>query len=221
MYATEYFDPKKTKIITGRFYFIDNKMVKWLDSKHKDVAPNFSRFKNKEKEIIDFVNKNLIDEIIILDKDNEGYEKIIAQKIKNGKIVWSKIVAEANPGAINILEPIQFFSNNVIAGHTTIGGTGESKYWIKAISKSGLIVWQKEYETFPNYRVFKLFADGDKVVLIAIQNKNENDYLWAVVLNRYGKELKQKFLTPYRDGQKVKVKTFKDKIIINGVVVYI
>jgi len=61
MYATEYFDPKKTKITTQRFYFINGKMVKWLDANYKKVPPSSSKFKNKQKEILNFVNKNLID----------------------------------------------------------------------------------------------------------------------------------------------------------------
>lgn len=49
----EFFDQNKSKILEERYYFLENKLVIWLDNEKKEVKNSRDVFKEKESEIIE------------------------------------------------------------------------------------------------------------------------------------------------------------------------
>lgn len=49
------YDPDKTKIFENRFYFYKNELIRWLDNSKTEISKQDKRFKEKEKEIFDFL----------------------------------------------------------------------------------------------------------------------------------------------------------------------
>jgi hypothetical protein len=54
---SESFDPKKTKIVENRYYFLNGKMIRWLDEANKQIDTRTTEFKKAETEILDFSNQ--------------------------------------------------------------------------------------------------------------------------------------------------------------------
>lgn len=48
----EAFDPKKTLITEDRYYFLNNKMIRWIDENKKEVKLNTNEFKDSEEEVM-------------------------------------------------------------------------------------------------------------------------------------------------------------------------
>jgi hypothetical protein len=59
---TEWFDPKKTKISSKRFYFANQTLIRWINEKNVIEKNEKKKFSLKQQEIIDRVNtiKNLL-----------------------------------------------------------------------------------------------------------------------------------------------------------------
>ena len=55
--GSEPFDPKKTKIVENRYYFLNGKMIRWLDEAKKQIDTRTTEFKEAETEILDFLNQ--------------------------------------------------------------------------------------------------------------------------------------------------------------------
>ncbi|MBN2089799.1 hypothetical protein JW964_09300 [candidate division KSB1 bacterium] len=53
--GNELYDPQKTKIFENRFYFHENKLIRWLNPEKKQVAKDMPAFLNEEKKILDAV----------------------------------------------------------------------------------------------------------------------------------------------------------------------
>lgn len=49
----EAFDPKKTLITEDRYYFFNNKMIRWIDENKKEVNVNSTEFKNGEENVME------------------------------------------------------------------------------------------------------------------------------------------------------------------------
>jgi hypothetical protein len=56
---SEPFDPNKTIVTKNRYYFNNNEMILWLDNDMKTITKANIKFKEKEFNIIDFINKLL------------------------------------------------------------------------------------------------------------------------------------------------------------------
>lgn len=52
----EAFDPKKTLITEDRYYFSNNRMVRWIDENKKEVNLNSKEFKDNEQDVIETSN---------------------------------------------------------------------------------------------------------------------------------------------------------------------
>lgn len=48
----EAFDPKKTLITEDRYYFSNNRMVRWIDENKKEVKSSTKEFKDSEEEVM-------------------------------------------------------------------------------------------------------------------------------------------------------------------------
>lgn len=48
----EAFDPKKTLITEDRYYFSNNRMVRWIDENKKEVKVDTNEFKDSEEEVM-------------------------------------------------------------------------------------------------------------------------------------------------------------------------
>jgi hypothetical protein len=55
--GSESFDPKKTKITENRYYFLNGKMIRWLDEAKKQIDTRTTEFEKAETEILDFSNQ--------------------------------------------------------------------------------------------------------------------------------------------------------------------
>ncbi|MBN1996743.1 hypothetical protein JW935_04265 [candidate division KSB1 bacterium] len=55
--GSEPYDPDKTKIFEDRFYFFNKKLFRWLDDNKNEISKQDKRFKEKEKEIFDFLKR--------------------------------------------------------------------------------------------------------------------------------------------------------------------
>ena len=55
--GSESFDPKETKIVENRYYFINGKMIRWLDEAKKQIDTRTTEFKKAETEILNFSNQ--------------------------------------------------------------------------------------------------------------------------------------------------------------------
>lgn len=51
----ELYDPQKTKIFENRFYFHENKLIRWLNPEKRQVAKTSQTFQNEEKKILEAV----------------------------------------------------------------------------------------------------------------------------------------------------------------------
>jgi hypothetical protein len=52
--GVEPFDDKKTKILEDRYYFHENRMIRWVNEEKKDVDVKSREFKEAEKELVEF-----------------------------------------------------------------------------------------------------------------------------------------------------------------------
>jgi len=55
--GTEPFDPKKTQILEGRYYFHDSKMIRWIDDKKSRMDIKSKIFKDSEREVVKFTKE--------------------------------------------------------------------------------------------------------------------------------------------------------------------
>jgi hypothetical protein len=53
--GNELYDPKKTKIFENRYYFHEDKLIRWLNPEKKQVVKGTPAFLNEEKKILDAV----------------------------------------------------------------------------------------------------------------------------------------------------------------------
>lgn len=91
MYAASYLDPKKTETTRSRFYFIHNKMVRWIDEGSKSISSENPDFAKKEQQILAFVSRYILTPSKKDDHDNAPYHLKKGERLlygltcKNGK----------------------------------------------------------------------------------------------------------------------------------------
>lgn len=174
------FNQKKTKITKERFYFIDNKLVKYLDNNLKPILKDTPQFKKENTQILNFTEHVLgihpETKIRVIINEEEGFKTAILQKVQNSKILWSKTIAKAYPGVIDIAPILQIQNKIYIAYHTTIGGTGESNLTIKCLTADRKTAWKKSFEMFPqdNILSFEKLPNGN-LSLTATKDLSDNN----------------------------------------------
>ncbi len=51
------FDPEKTIVSENRYYFTNNRLIRWLDSDNKPIKSNTDKFKKTGKDVLEFSNE--------------------------------------------------------------------------------------------------------------------------------------------------------------------
>ncbi|BAF71698.1 hypothetical protein [Sulfurovum sp. NBC37-1] len=207
------YDPKKTKIQKNRYYFIRDKMVKWLNTKLQKVPEYSAKFKNKEKEILHFMKQYLLakvpnahnqdfikflsledgSKVVLYYAEEEGFVTIMAKRFENDTLKWQKIIAKASPGAIEVGGIVGFSDSFIIAGHTTLSGSGKSYFWIKCFSKNGQSLWQKKTEASPQDTMISVLKLNKRFFeTVTIEDEESESKYFITVYNKNGKQVLKK-----------------------------
>ncbi|BAF71772.1 hypothetical protein [Sulfurovum sp. NBC37-1] len=163
------YNPGKTQIRKNRYYFLRGTMVKWLDNTLRNIPKISFQFKNKSKDVVRFTKKYLLanvpkvpsqnrlqsltlkdgSKVALYYAEEEGRVTVTVKQFVNGTITWQKVVAQALPGAVEVGGLIGLGESVIVAGHTTISGTGKSYFWLTRLGIDSQTLWQKKIEAYP------------------------------------------------------------------------
>ncbi len=207
-YAEGQFDPKRSKVSRDRYYFVGGTMVRWVDNNHKQVSLTSTAFREKAREILNF-EKRLhrlfsphkardVSRFRCREEETEGYVTAwIETFAADGAPLWKREIGKADPGALDILACLAMKGGGyVVAGDRTVGGTGESDFWIERLDARGDKRWQKHYPKFPQDRTVKVVkvSDGGFVATGFRDKEGSETHLWAMKLDASGKKVWEKYL---------------------------
>jgi len=85
--------------------------------------------------------------LICRENETEGYASAWIDKLSvNGILLWRKEIEKAYPGVLSVLACIPMRGKgDIAAGDRTIGGIGESAFWIERLDFRGWKMWHKHY----------------------------------------------------------------------------
>jgi len=153
MYAEDIFDEKKTKISRNRFYFINQKMVKWLNNKLEQVPSRSKKFKNREKSILSFIEKNF------------KFIKNSANKNSNKALFWNKIIGGKGDEAL--LKSIQTKDGGYLIATGALSSKKEiTKIAFLKFGSDGSLKW-KYLPKYGDYnKLYNMFEEQDNSIVI-------------------------------------------------------
>ncbi len=132
------------------------------------------------------------------ESDTEGTERAWIVKLSaNGSLLWRREIEQADPGDLRVCACIPMGAKGyIVAGDRTIGGTGESDFWIQCLDAKGRTMWQKHYPKFPQDYTEKVVkrSDGGFVVIGFRDKEASETNLWAMKLDASGRKVQEKYL---------------------------
>ena len=191
MYAEGMFDEKKTKISRNRFYFINQKMVKWLNNKLEKVSPTSKKFKEKEKGILNFVKRNF--KFINSTTNNVSKE---SAKV----LLWRKIIGGKDDDAL--LKVIQTKDGGFLISTGALTSKKKiSKIALLKFGSDGSLKWKYLPKSADYNELFGLFEETDNSLVVCRSVGSEGyEGVWIDKLSSNGKVLWSKKVEKVKPG---------------------